>query len=86
MSADNEVAGPQSSAEPADEAPGFDTSVAHSARVHDYWLGGKENYAADHRPAPPRPRATRRPATRASGFLSTFAQARVDHPRLRWAM
>jgi hypothetical protein len=25
----------------------FDTSVAHSARVHDYWLGGKENYAAD---------------------------------------
>jgi len=25
----------------------FDTSVAHSARVHDYWLGGKDNYAAD---------------------------------------
>jgi hypothetical protein len=21
--------------------------VAHSARVHDYWLGGKDNYAAD---------------------------------------
>ncbi len=25
----------------------FDTSVAHSARVHDYWLGGKDNFAAD---------------------------------------
>ena len=21
----------------------IDTSVAHSARVHDYWLGGKDN-------------------------------------------
>jgi len=29
------------------EAPPFDTSVAHSARVYDYWLGGKDNYAAD---------------------------------------
>jgi hypothetical protein len=27
--------------------PAFDTSVAHSARVHDYWLGGKDNFAAD---------------------------------------
>ncbi len=25
----------------------LDTSVAHSARVYDYWLGGKDNYAAD---------------------------------------
>jgi hypothetical protein len=25
----------------------FDTSVAHIARVYDYWLGGKDNYAAD---------------------------------------
>ena len=25
----------------------FDVSVAHSARMYDYWLGGKENYAAD---------------------------------------
>jgi O-methyltransferase involved in polyketide biosynthesis len=24
-----------------------DTSVAHPARVHDYWLGGKDNFAAD---------------------------------------
>jgi hypothetical protein len=27
--------------------PPFDTSVAHIARVYDYWLGGKDNYAAD---------------------------------------
>jgi hypothetical protein len=29
------------------ESPGYDTSVAHIARVYDYWLGGKDNYAAD---------------------------------------
>jgi hypothetical protein len=29
------------------ERPAFDTSVAHIARVYDYWLGGKDNYAAD---------------------------------------
>jgi O-methyltransferase involved in polyketide biosynthesis len=33
-----------------DEQPaprGLDTSVAHIARVYDYWLGGKDNFAAD---------------------------------------
>ena len=30
-----------------DQGPVLDTSVAHSARVYDYWLGGKDNYAAD---------------------------------------
>ncbi len=37
-----------------DSAPGdvgtptaIDTSVAHSARVHDYWLGGTHHYPAD---------------------------------------
>jgi hypothetical protein len=25
----------------------IDTSVAHSARIYDYWLGGKDNFAAD---------------------------------------
>jgi O-methyltransferase involved in polyketide biosynthesis len=29
------------------ERPRFDTSVAHPARVYDYWLGGKDNFAAD---------------------------------------
>jgi hypothetical protein len=27
--------------------PTIDTSVAHPARVYDYWLGGKDNFAAD---------------------------------------
>jgi len=26
---------------------GFDARVAHPARVYDYWLGGKDNFAAD---------------------------------------
>src|SRR5215469_15011868 len=33
----------------ADKAgrPAFDTSVANQARIYDYLLGGKDNYAAD---------------------------------------
>ena len=27
--------------------PDFDISVPHIARVYDYWLGGKDNFAAD---------------------------------------
>jgi hypothetical protein len=30
-----------------DGAPKLDTSVAHIARVQDYWLGGKDNFRAD---------------------------------------
>src|SRR5712692_1081764 len=26
---------------------GFDAKMAHPARVYDYWLGGKDNFAAD---------------------------------------
>ena len=33
-------------AEPAQPTP-LDPSVAHVARVYDYWLGGKDNFAAD---------------------------------------
>ncbi len=47
MSADKDLAGSQGTEGHAADQPGFDTSVAHSARVHDYWLGGKDNYAAD---------------------------------------
>ncbi|MFD0686422.1 SAM-dependent methyltransferase [Actinomadura fibrosa] len=32
---------------PDNEAPEIDTSVPHSARIWDYWLGGKENYPVD---------------------------------------
>ncbi|MGH3286627.1 MAG: SAM-dependent methyltransferase [Streptosporangiaceae bacterium] len=35
-----------------DAAPaGLDTSVPHMARVYDYWLGGKNNFAADRQAA-----------------------------------
>jgi hypothetical protein len=30
-----------------DAALSLDTTVAHVARVYDYWLGGKDNFAAD---------------------------------------
>jgi hypothetical protein len=29
------------------EAPQLDTNIPHSARVWNYWLGGKDNFAAD---------------------------------------
>ena len=32
---------------PDEERVDFDTSVAHIARVYDYWLGGKDNFEAD---------------------------------------
>jgi hypothetical protein len=32
---------------PDDMTAKIDTSVAHPARVYDYWLGGKDNFAAD---------------------------------------
>jgi len=31
----------------ADGPPAFDTSVASQARMYDYLLGGKDNYASD---------------------------------------
>ena len=35
-------------ASPGDEArPKIDTTVPHSARIWNYWLGGKDNYPAD---------------------------------------
>ena len=41
---------------PEDAAPapcGIDVSVAHPARVYDYLLGGKDNFAADRKAARP---------------------------------
>ncbi|MGK5685270.1 SAM-dependent methyltransferase [Actinoplanes sp. URMC 104] len=35
------------SASPDAGAPKLDTTVPHSARVWNYWLGGKDNYAVD---------------------------------------
>jgi hypothetical protein len=42
----NDSYGPQVSG-PSGRAAGLDISVAHPARVYDYWLGGKDNFAAD---------------------------------------
>src|SRR6202142_2428474 len=30
-----------------DDLPGFDVTVANPARIWDYWLGGKDNFAVD---------------------------------------
>ncbi len=30
-----------------ERSPKIDTTVAHPARIYNYWLGGKDNYAAD---------------------------------------
>ena len=39
--------GDQGQAAAGTDPVAFDTSVAHIARVYDYWLGGKDNFAAD---------------------------------------
>ena len=43
------MSGEQGHGPPAEQSPAvsFDTSVAHIARIYDYWLGGKDNFAAD---------------------------------------
>ena len=35
----------------AGDSLSFDTSVAHPARIYNYWLGGKDNYEADRQAA-----------------------------------
>jgi len=35
----------------AEESDVIDTTVAHQARIYDYWLGGKDNFAADRQAA-----------------------------------
>jgi hypothetical protein len=46
MASEGATAHSEAAPEPGD-APAFDTSVAHVARVYNYWLGGKDNFAAD---------------------------------------
>ncbi len=36
-----------------DVPPEIDTSKPHSARIYDYYLGGKDNFAADVEDLPP---------------------------------
>jgi O-methyltransferase involved in polyketide biosynthesis len=35
----------------AQEVPDFDVSVAHQARIYNYWIGGTDNFAADRQAA-----------------------------------
>ena len=37
--------------DPGEELPDIDTSVPHTARIYDYILGGKDNFAADRQAA-----------------------------------
>src|ERR1700728_4616060 len=46
MTSDEPAASPAGTAAKA-KPPAFDTSVANQARIYDYLLGGKDNYAAD---------------------------------------
>jgi hypothetical protein len=41
------VPGSPDEAQPGAQPDTFDTSVAHIARVYNFWLGGRDNYAAD---------------------------------------
>jgi S-adenosyl methyltransferase len=42
------VAEPGTAGQPAGKIDiGLDTSIPHSARMYNYWLGGRDNYAAD---------------------------------------
>ena len=44
---DIDVPGSPDEAQPGAQPDTFDTSVAHIARVYNFWLGGRDNYAAD---------------------------------------
>jgi hypothetical protein len=55
-------------AAPARPDPGLDPTVSHSARIWNYWLGGKDNYAVD-----------REAGDKVAAMLpSIVAQARAD--------
>src|SRR6266568_2270416 len=55
-------------AAPVGPGPKLDTTVSHSARIWNYWLGGKDNYAVD-----------REAGDRVAAMLpSIVAQARAD--------
>ncbi len=45
------VGGPDDVRASSDGRRAFDTSVAHQARIYNYWLGGKDNFAADRKAA-----------------------------------
>ncbi|MGA2826049.1 MAG: SAM-dependent methyltransferase [Streptosporangiaceae bacterium] len=82
MSGEPRVSGEQH----ASDAPGFDITVPHVARMYNYWLGGKDNFPADRAagdlavqvdPAMPRSvRANRAFLARVTRFLAAEAGIR----------
>ena len=46
-SLDVPASAPQAQQDPRGLPPEINVGTAHSARVYDYWLGGKDNFAAD---------------------------------------
>ncbi len=42
---------PGSGSPPEGDAPPFDITVPHPARIYDFWLGGKDNFEADRQAA-----------------------------------
>ena len=44
---DSQIAGNWYDLDPRSPTLDFDTGVPHPARIYDYWLGGKDNFAAD---------------------------------------
>ena len=69
--------------EPLDTGIPLDTNVPHVARVYDYWLGGKDNFAADRQAAeavievrPTVVRANRAFLRRAAAWLASEAGIR----------
>jgi SAM-dependent methyltransferase len=64
----------------------LDTSVAHPARIYDYWLGGKDNFAADREAAEQAIQANPfvRPGVRANrGFLRRAVRHMVAEAGIR---
>ena len=41
------AASSSSAAEPGDKPQPSDVTIAHPGRIYDYWLGGKDDFAAD---------------------------------------
>lgn len=78
--------GPSDLPDRASEPPSFDITIAHPARVYDYWLGGKENYEADREAAEQVIAAVPsiRPAVRANrAFLRRAVQYLVGEAGIR---
>ncbi|MHA6799486.1 SAM-dependent methyltransferase [Bounagaea algeriensis] len=71
--------------EPAAPSAEIDTSVPHEARVYNYWLSGKDNYAVDRElGGPTSNRRPNKPPTTGPAWpasLSSYPRARLPRNR-----